>query len=87
MFCNISTLHIAQWLYGLVFPTGQDSATFRDKGTEVPSLSQDKGTAGQAQNLTKGRDGPGQHVKIQDGTRDGTVLVLFNGDQKTALSG
>ena len=26
----------------LVFPTGQDSATFRNKGTEVPSLSRDK---------------------------------------------
>ena len=37
----------------LVFPTGRDSATFRDKGTEVPSLSRDKGTTGQAQNLSK----------------------------------
>ena len=36
---------------------GQDSATFWDKGTEVPSLSRDKGTTGQAQNLAKGRDG------------------------------
>jgi hypothetical protein len=26
----------------LGFPTGRDSATFRDKGTEVPSLSRDK---------------------------------------------
>ena len=38
----------------------RDNTTFRDKGTEVPSLSQDKGTTGQAKNLTKGRDGPGQ---------------------------
>jgi hypothetical protein len=46
--------------FNLVFPTGRDSATFRDKGTEVPSLSRDKGTTGQAKNLSKGRDGPGQ---------------------------
>ena len=36
---------------------GRDSATFRDKGTEVSSLSRDKGTTGQAQNLATGRDG------------------------------
>ena len=36
------------------FPTG------RDKGTEVPSLSRDRGTTGQAKNLAKGRDGPRQ---------------------------
>ena len=34
------------------FPTGRDSATFRDKGTEVPSLFRDKGTTGQDGNLT-----------------------------------
>ena len=44
----------------LGFPTGRDSATFRDNGTDVPSLSRDKGTTGQAKNLAKGRDGPGQ---------------------------
>ena len=66
------------------FPTGQDSATFRDNGTEVPSLSRDKGTTGQAKNLAKGRDGLGKPklgmgragtVKIRDGTakiRNGT---------------
>ena len=57
---------------------GQDSAIFRDKGTEVPSLSRDKGTMGQAKNLAKGRDRPGQPkfntgragtAKIRDGTR------------------
>ena len=42
------------------FPMGQDSATFQDKGTEIHSLSRDKGTTGQAKNLSKGRDGPGQ---------------------------
>ena len=44
----------------LWFPIGRDSATFHDKGTEVPSLSRDKGTTGQAKNLGKGRDRPGQ---------------------------
>ena len=57
----------------VVFPTGRDSATFQDKKTEVPTLSRDKGTTGQAQNLAKGRDRPGQPVKIWDGTWDGTV--------------
>ena len=41
----------------IAFPTGRDSATFRDKGTEIPCLSQDKGTTGQAQNLATGRGG------------------------------
>ena len=44
-------------MFDLAFPTGCESATFRDKGTEVPSLSRDKGTTGQAQNLATGRDG------------------------------
>ena len=39
---------------------GRDSATFQDKGTEVPSLFREKGTTGQAQNHAKGRDEPGQ---------------------------
>ena len=47
------------------FPSVQDKATFRDKGTEVSSLSWDKGTTGQAQNLGKGRAGT---AKIWDGT-------------------
>ena len=59
--------------FKLVFPMGRDSATFRDKGTEVPSLSRDKGTTGQAQNLAKGRDGLGQPVEIRDMKRDGMV--------------
>ena len=41
----------------VAFPTGWDSAIFWDKGTEVPSMSRDKGTTGQAKNLAKGRDG------------------------------
>ena len=55
------------------FPTGRDSATFRDKGTEVPLL-----TTGQAQNLAKGRDGPGQSVTIWDGTRDETITNFLS---------
>jgi catalase len=61
---------------------GCDSATFQDKGTEVPSLSRDKGKTGQAQNLTKERDGQGQSVKIQEGTwdrtQDGTIPIFFS---------
>ena len=65
----------------LGFPTGRDSAAFRDNGTEVSSLSWDKGTTGQAKNLAKGLDGPGEPkfgtgwagtAKIWDGTRDKT---------------
>ena len=58
---------------------GRDSATFRDNGTEVPSLSRDKGTTGQAKNLAKGRDGPGQ-PKFRTG-RAGTVCQIGAGTQ------
>ena len=53
---------------GVGFSTGQDSATFREKGTEVPSLSWDKGTTGQPKSGT-GRAGT---AKNRDGTRDKT---------------
>ena len=43
--------------YELAFPTGRDFLVPRDKGTDVPSLSWDKGTTGQAQNLATGRAG------------------------------
>jgi hypothetical protein len=33
---------------------------------------------GQAQNLAMGRDGPGQPVKIRDGTRDGTITTFLS---------
>ena len=36
---------------------GRNSANFRDKGTDIPYLSRDKETTGQAQNLATGRDG------------------------------
>ena len=51
---------------------GRDSETFRDKGTEVPSLSWNRFME-QAQNLAKWQYGPGQPVKIQDGMEDGMV--------------
>ena len=43
-----------------MFPTGRDSGTFWDKGTELSSLSWNKGTTGKTQDGT------------QDGMRDGT---------------
>ena len=64
--------------FKLGFPTGRDSATFKDIGTEVFLLSRDKGTTGQAQNLTMGWDGPGQSVKIWDGTWDGTITIFLS---------
>ena len=63
-------------MFRIEFPKGWDSATFRDNGTEVPSLSRDKGTTRQAQNLAKGRDRPGQPVKIQDRTHDRTIFRM-----------
>ena len=58
--------------YILGFPTGRDSGTFRDKGTEVSSLSRDKGTTGQAQILPPGRAGilTGCPVSSRDVPRD-----------------
>ena len=52
-----------------MFPTGQDFLVPWDKGTEVLSLSQDKGTMGQAQNLAvPGRDfAKGQAKTVWDG--------------------
>ena len=57
------------------FPTGWDSATFWDKGTEVPSLSREKGRTGQAQNLATGRDGRDSLSKSLTG--HGTGQSLF----------
>ena len=74
---KLFSIYIYKMGFRLGFPTGRDSTTFRDNGTEVSSLSRDKGTTGQAQNLAKGRDGPGQlksgtgragTAKIRDGT-------------------
>ena len=65
---------------------GRDGPTFRDKGTEVLSLSWDKGTTGQAQNLAKGLEGPEQPVKIQDGIWDFDSLSLPVQRDKTGES-
>ena len=67
----------------LGFPGQRDRSLFiapglRDNGTEVPSLSRDKGTMGQAQNLAVGQDGPGQPVKIRYGTRDWTITIFLS---------
>ena len=89
--CSLSVHLLCGAHLKLGFPTGRDSITFRDKGTEVPSLSRDKWTTGQAQNLATGRAGtayqnPGRDagrdnhyfsVKIWDGTRDETGQSLF----------
>ena len=54
---------------------------FLYNGTEVPSLSRDKGTMGQTKNLAKGQDGLGQPkfgtgragaAKIRAGVQDKT---------------
>ena len=72
---------VVEYHFRVGFPMGRDNKTFRDKGTEVPSLSRDRGTTGQAKNLAKGREGPGQPkfgtgrvgiAKIWDGMRDKT---------------
>ena len=60
--------------------TGQ--GRFRNKGKEVPSLSWDKGTTRQTQNLTTGRDGPGRAGMGRDslsksGMGHGTGQSLF----------
>ena len=57
--CNRNLVSVSGTETRVGFPTGRDSATFRDNGTEVPSLSRDNGTKGQAQNLATGRDGTG----------------------------
>ena len=59
----------------LGFLTGRDSATFRDKGTEVSLLSWDKGTTGQVKILP--RDGTGRDSLSKSGTGRGTGQSLF----------
>ena len=61
---GLSIFNLFLTSHKLGFPTGQDSATFLEKGTEVTSLSRDKGATGQAQNLAKGQERPGKPVKI-----------------------
>ena len=45
---------------------GEDSATFWDKEREVPSLSQDKGTKRQAENLACKKVGFFSTIKVQN---------------------
>ena len=60
--------------YGLAFPTGRDSATFRDIGTEVSLLSRDKGTNGTS---SKSCHGTGRDSLSKSGTGCGTGQSLF----------
>ena len=48
-----------------------------DKETEVSSLSEDKETTGQAQNLANWRDRPKQPIKIREGKLDRTITIFF----------
>ena len=54
----------------LGFPTGRDSATFRDSGTAKTFLSRDKGTTGQKFLYCPGTKGQRDKLKILP--RDGT---------------
>ena len=55
---------------GLGFPTGRDSATFRDSGTGKTFLSRDKGTMGQK--FLHCPETKGQRDKLKILPRDGT---------------
>ena len=56
--------------FELGFPTGRDSATFRDSGTAKTFLSRDKGTTGQKFLYCPGTKGQRDKLKILP--RDGT---------------
>ena len=61
---------------------GRDNATFRDKETEVPSLSRDNGTSSKSCHGT-GRDETTRDRTRQDetgkeGTREGTISTFFS---------
>ena len=56
--------------FQLGFPTGRDSATFRDSGTAKTFLSRDKGTTGQKFLYCPGTKGQRDKLKILP--RDGT---------------
>ena len=49
-------------------------------------MSWEKGTKGQAENLTKGRDRSGQPVEIWNGTQDGTQDGMLEGTIAIFLS-
>ena len=58
------------WKTKVGFPTGRDSATFRDSGTAKTFLSRDKGTTGQKFLYCPGTKGQRDKLKILP--RDGT---------------
>ena len=62
--------------FELGFPK-RESATFWDKGTEVPSLSRDRGTTGQDQNIATGRDWTAYQNPGRDAGRDRTITIFF----------
>jgi hypothetical protein len=76
---------------GSLFSTGWDSATFWDKGTEVSSLSQDKGTTRRAQNLATGWDrterDAGREGTGQEAGRDNHYQVFCQNPQQDAGRG
>ena len=80
--------------FKLAFPTGRDSETFRDNGTEIPSLSRDKGTTGQAENLAREKGVcPGTFAPaLVPGQRDAGTRIFFvpgqrdNGTSRPGLS-
>ena len=71
LICKFFEISLGTSIIG--FPTGRDSATFWYKGTEVSSLSQDKGTTGRAQNLAAGRARTAYQNLGWDKTRHGTI--------------
>ena len=60
------------FIQNIGFSTGPDRAAFWDKGTEVHSMTRNKGTMGQAQSLTKRWDGRGRDSLSKSGTGRGT---------------
>jgi hypothetical protein len=72
----VSAIGVTNRPFEVAFATGRDSPTFRDKGTEVPSLSRDKGTTGQAQNLATGRDGIFDKLSRPVPGRPGTITFF-----------
>ena len=59
-----SAIYIRTVRSKLGFPTWQDFLVPQDKGTEVPSLSRDKGTTGQKSLLCPGTKGQWEKLKI-----------------------
>ena len=58
-------------MFNLGFPTGRDSATFRDSGTGKTFLSRDKGTTGQKFLHCPGTKGQRDKLKILPRDRTG----------------